>query len=31
LNSGLAEAWDTSGHNFGAVQQGVWFHTAALP
>jgi hypothetical protein len=31
LDNGIAEAWDTSEHNFGTVQQGVWFHTLALP
>ena len=31
LDNGIDEAWDTSEHNFGSVQQGVWFHTLALP
>ncbi|MGZ5398310.1 MAG: hypothetical protein ACXWEI_23505, partial [Mycobacterium sp.] len=27
----IAEAWDTHEHDFGNVQQGVWFHTLPLP
>jgi hypothetical protein len=31
LNAGIAEAWDTHNHDFGDVQQGVWYHTLPLP